>query len=53
MTEDLKKKYLDFLSEKLNNFDYFDVDSFMEDNKVSDKDAEKLLAMSLSVVEER
>ena len=51
MNQELKTKYLEFLSELVNNFDYFDVDGFMEDNEVSDKDAEELLGLSLVVQE--
>lgn len=51
MTEELKQKYLQYLSEKINDQDYSDVDVFCVDNNVeNDGTISELLDLQVKVV---
>jgi hypothetical protein len=52
MTEDLKAAYLVYLTYKINDLDYSDIDSFLEDHNIStDYETMELLNLPLKVIE--
>lgn len=50
MNEYLKQRFLEYLSEMINDFDFSDVDGFMDDYEV--EHPKELLDLKLKVVEE-
>ena len=36
------EKYLDYITDIVNDYSYFDVDCFFEDNNISEEDQEKI-----------
>jgi hypothetical protein len=49
ISKQLKADYLDFLTDKLNNMDYSEVDSFFEEHDLSEFEIEELLRLPLFV----
>ena len=47
--EKLKPKYLSFLEDMVNDFDYTEVDGFADMYKVSDSDMRKLMNLKVKV----
>jgi len=50
MTKEIRAKYLEYLTERVNDFDYFDIDVFAEENNLQDDEADKLLELPLKVI---
>jgi hypothetical protein len=51
MKENLKREYLEFIQDRVNNFDYSDIDGFCEDNELLEDEVEELLSLRLRVEE--
>lgn len=51
--EELIQAYLAYLTEYVNDFQYSDIDGFLEQNEVSQEDEEFLLSLNLIVTEDK
>jgi hypothetical protein len=52
LSKRLKEKYLEYLTEVLANYDYSDIDGFVENEELDEAEIEELLDIILKVVEE-
>ena len=53
MNAELKTKYLEMLTDRVNELSYIDIDAFCEDEDVSEDEVDELLALRFIVTEDR
>ena len=49
MQNKIIKKYCEFLEDMLNDFDYSNIDTFAEENNLSEDEIDQLLSLSIKV----